>query len=1670
MTRQSFEALFDQARSPNPQNPTDLTTITEAFEKQFDEEELNKRKIARDACARGIVQKLAELPDNVSLVECLAYIQTARSLAAAGNLQATSGLPEEIAKMQHRDNKAVYQAAERLVREQFASCGQTAGGSSAEQPGRNMVKIGSFHVGKDGQMDSVSNTGAVGAKIVGSESPGELRFAGSFQAGELGPTGPGGLPEKLVLPEGFLGGTEIDAGTFHDPERAPEEPTVSRKELIDQMSYVSDKLATPEKEAQFSALCKRHLDQDHMDWMREITTEVINSGLALFTEGNPDDRMNLEACLEFARRNAAIMIPLDALSELPHEVADAYIANNQAVIDACDQAIKERFADLARAAAAQAASTEFTPEGGRVVATSGPIRIEAPSNTITREQFMEIGKERTLPTELLHRVFAVVDRSGKRGINRGRFKKAIEGAGQKIRKDMEKLSGHLDLDHCNRLIKKYETWIVNARKKYLACCDDRLRKEVEQFYRESFDQMRQRARALFKIFEKDSQPPEVSVESGEPTVDHDVLSRIYGDRYDNQLSSAAMPLQLVGEMTSALPDDEGNAIMEAVRQHENATDAVIQGLPAKLTEADCIGAIEIIRNLELTGALAGIKHVVIGDRLRKSVDAACDFMAGQARERFREISPTISSVKLTDFFRRIREQLSDSEKPAADMVQQLMEQLSDEKADAVMVEVETRGQIVNQILSNLPDRITLAECLDRINLLRAVQPTGVLLEVEYTEIREALGAGSRATYDRLEVEVREAFEAQLEAAAERTISKQEFFELTDKARVGHGLDAAEHEQVFKVLAQKVPGFADACTAANAALQAGYDALPDPVNEYHCLEFLKLLEASARPIMDNVDRLPEGLADKMTSVYADNKAALKRAVDDFFQIASAEDGKMTTMPEQVFLQNFTTAMDNCLQEHEQLLERLTNELSTSQADEISQLLNQDINEMVQHCSNDGQAFTEAQCYELLDWMLSRLLKQENTTYKQASSKWKTDWKKHAGRVIDQVTTMTDNWFAGPSIAQESVEISEAGGPVCILKSEFISIWNQEFTPPEGGINAGGLSKDDTKDPNVQKCVETMRLTVKALAQIVEDMPPFITVARFCKFIDAIRGAMVSLDSRAKQVNRPAINEIVAHYQAHLATFRQRMRTRFGMEQESGGLAIGSARFGKSLPDGLQASAEKESEGQIPLLSFNSLFDNCVTASRKAVPPPSMEQLPQGSRAEWESFTLGFKTHSNQCVSNVGDWLDYSQCKKLIRQFRDRCLKVRAVNVMKVVPRKFAKLIDDRQIYAINEVERRLPKLFGESGESAEAEPEFRTSKIALIQLMKQTESEYKSSAITRIQGQLFADADKPVQRQIIAARDKSIGAVEDLRDKLPVLVSLSECNAYLLHHRNNMRLTHFVEGPPLPDEIAQSSDDSENEMLDRIIAKLPALFEKDANESENEPKGTVSIQEFVTLLSSVDADSNKKHAKPLGKAYDRLSPEGQQEAQVVSDSKIAAIQKFRENNWGERLTFAVCKHYCRYAAMGFPPKDFGEKLPSNFCKLLRRIDRDMYRAIEKGLPELFRKHAKAESADTAQAVNLGVSLVSSDEIEALTKPPTISKTEFKRMIAGVAGMADSVMSVPMASDLTEEEKQTHARRTGEELEIVLADYPDDLTEAQCTEMIERLHAATSKILQELSDES
>jgi hypothetical protein len=59
---------------------------------------------------------------------------------------------------------------------------------------------------------------------------------------------------------------------------------------------------------------------------------------------------------------------------------------------------------------------------------------------------------------------------------------------------------------------------------------------------------------------------------------------------------------------------------------------------------------------------------------------------------------------------------------------------------------------------------------------------------------------------------------------------------------------------------------------------------------------------------------------------------------------------------------------------------------------------------------------------------------------------------------------------------------------------------------------------------------------------------------------------------------------------------------------------------------------------------------------------------------------------------------------------------------------------------------------------------------------------------------------------------------------------------------------------------------------------------------------------------------------------------------------------------------------------------------------------------------------------------------------------------------------------MTSDLTDEEKQTHARRTGEELEIILAAYPDDLTEVQCTEMIEKLHAATSKILQELSDES
>ncbi|HCI04237.1 TPA: hypothetical protein DE059_04915 [Candidatus Peribacteria bacterium] len=760
--------------------------------------------------------------------------------------------------------------------------------------------------------------------------------------------------------------------------------------------------------------------------------------------------------------------------------------------------------------------------------------------------------------------------------------------------------------------------------------------------------------------------------------------------------------------------------------------------------------------------------------------------------------------------------------------------------------------------------------------------------------------------------------------------------------------------MFRVLTQKVPGFANACTAANQALQDGYDALPDSVTKDHCLAFLILLEAAAKPIMDNVGHLPRGLADKMMNVYADNIAVLKKVVVDFFAPVSAkpaEDGRMTTM--------------------------------------------------------------------------------------------------------------------------ESLEIAEADGPVCILKSEFISIWHQEFTPPEGGINADGLSTADTKDSDVQKCVETLRLTVEVQMQIVEDMPPFITVARFCKFIDEIQGAMVSLKSKARQVNRPAINKIVAHYQAHLATFRHRMRARFGIEQESGGLAIGSARFGKSLPDGLQASAGEEPEGQIPLLSFNSLFDNCVTASRKAVPPPSMEQLPQGSREEWESFTLGFKTYSNQCVSNIGDWLGYSECKKLIRQLRERCLKVRAVNVMKVVPRKFAKLIDDRQIYAINEVERRLPELFGdqkESSESAETQEPFRTSKVLLIQLMKQTESEYKSSAITRTQGQLFADADEPVQKQIIAARDKSIGAVEDLRDELPVLVSLSECNEYLLHHRNHMRLTHYVEGPPLPDEIAQSSDDSENEMLDRIIAKLPALFEKDANESENEPRGTVSIQEFVALLSSVDADSHKKHAQTLGKALERLSPALQEEANVVSDSKIAAIQKFRENTWAERLTFAVCKHYCRYAAMGFPPKDFGNKLPQNFCKLLKRIDRDMYGEIEKGLPELFRKHAKAESADTAQAVSLDVTLLSNDEIEALTKPPTISKTEFKRMIAGVAGMADSVMSVPMTSDLTDEEKQTHARRTGEELEIILAAYPDELTEVQCTEMIEKLHAATSKILQELSDES
>ena len=65
------------------------------------------------------------------------------------------------------------------------------------------------------------------------------------------------------------------------------------------------------------------------------------------------------------------------------------------------------------------------------------------------------------------------------------------------------------------------------------------------------------------------------------------------------------------------------------------------------------------------------------------------------------------------------------------------------------------------------------------------------------------------------------------------------------------------------------------------------------------------------------------------------------------------------------------------------------------------------------------------------------------------------------------------------------------------------------------------------------------------------------------------------------------------------------------------------------------------------------------------------------------------------------------------------------------------------------------------------------------------------------------------------------------------------------------------------------------------------------------------------------------------------------------------------------------------------------------------------------------------------------------------------------------MADSVMSVPKASDLTDEEKQTHARRTAEELDKVLSDYPNHLTEAQCIEMINRLHNATAIILQEFT---
>ena len=69
MSRQAFEAIFDQARLLNTRNPADLARITEAFEKHFGETELNMRKRMRDECAREIVQKLAELPDNVSLVE-----------------------------------------------------------------------------------------------------------------------------------------------------------------------------------------------------------------------------------------------------------------------------------------------------------------------------------------------------------------------------------------------------------------------------------------------------------------------------------------------------------------------------------------------------------------------------------------------------------------------------------------------------------------------------------------------------------------------------------------------------------------------------------------------------------------------------------------------------------------------------------------------------------------------------------------------------------------------------------------------------------------------------------------------------------------------------------------------------------------------------------------------------------------------------------------------------------------------------------------------------------------------------------------------------------------------------------------------------------------------------------------------------------------------------------------------------------------------------------------------------------------------------------------------------------------------------------------------------------------------------------------------------------------